>query len=470
MKRAKWLGVGLLTMLLGACSQVQKTSEEAGTKLPGTGQGTEEEAPGTGGSGAPSHAPSTQRPQHFSREWYVGPSGSDHAAGSKQAPFRTIRRALKAVGPGEVIQVLPGIYAESVVIDGDVKPGRKDAPITLKSQGRVRIFPGGGGTLVQIRKPHWIVEGFEIDVRKQPRFAVLFEGNTEGSMLLGSHIHDGTLGGGVTTFGGAHGVTIEGNNIHDFHKKPRGDSHGIVVQATSRDITIRDNDIHDNSGDSVQCLKPDRPGQTPARGLLIEKNRLYSNDENAVDIKTCSNVVIRDNDMHDFRKSATSAGEAVVVHYSARDVRVVNNRIAVAGRGISIGGVKDGHQPNPTAVEVEGNRITDIEKTGGSDGTGIRVENAKDVAVVGNTIDKTEGYGLMVGLGANNAPSENVTVAENVVRSPNLVRLGRHRPGLRMDRNRYAKGGLLKADPKEVRDLTQWKSLSGVDVTSSQVP
>lgn len=463
MARATWLGVGLLTVVLGACSQAQKTGGGEEPPPPAAEQGT-------GGSGAPVSVPRSRPAEHFSREWYVSTSGSDNAAGSKAAPFRTIGRALKAVGPGEAILVLPGIYAESVVIDGAVKAGRRDAPITLKAVKYARIFPGKSGALVQVRKPYWVVEGFDIDVRKQPRFAVIFEGDTEGSVLRDAHVHDGTLGGGVTTFGGAHGVTLEGNNIHDFHKKPRGDSHGVVVQATSRDITLRDNDIHDNSGDSVQCLKPDRPGLTPARGLLVEKNRLYSNGENAVDIKTCSDVVIRDNDMHDFRKSATSAGEAVVVHYSARNVRVVDNRIASAGRGISIGGVKDGHQPNPTAVEVKGNRISDIAKTGGSDGTGIRVENAKDVAVVGNTIDKTEGYGLMVGLGANNAPSENVLVEGNVVRTRNLVRLGQHRPGLRMDHNRYARGGLLKADPEEVHDLTEWKHVSGVDGTSSQVP
>jgi nitrous oxidase accessory protein NosD len=464
----KWLGLGLVTAMLGACSQVQRTVDEPVA-------GVEEPLGGTGGSGreeAPKGPTKSQesRPRDFSREWYVSPSGSDRAEGSKEAPFRTIGRALKAVGPGEAIQVLPGRYAESVVIDGAVKAGRSDAPITLRAEGRVRLFPGGRGALVQVRKPYWIVDGFEIDVRGQPRFAVIFEGNTEGSVLRGSHIHSGTLGGGVTTFGGARGVTVEGNHIHDFRKKPRGDSHGVVVQATSRDITIRDNDIHDNSGDSVQCLKPDRAGQAPARGVVIEGNRLYSNDENAVDIKTCRDVVVRDNDMHGFRKSATSAGEAVVVHYSARNVIVEGNRISDAGRGISVGGVKDGGQPSPTEVEVKDNRITDIFRGQGGDGVGIRVENARDVKVEGNTIDQTEGYGMMLGLGANNAPSENLTVRGNVVRGRNLVRLGRHRPGLRMDRNRYTQGGVFKADPKEVRDLGAWKSVSGVDGTSTAEP
>ncbi len=79
----KWLGLGLVTAMLGACSQVQRTADEQVA-------GVEESAGGTGGSGADegSTVPTTSRdsrPKHFSREWYVSPSGSDGAKGSKHA-------------------------------------------------------------------------------------------------------------------------------------------------------------------------------------------------------------------------------------------------------------------------------------------------------------------------------------------------------------------------------------------------
>lgn len=400
----------------------------------------------------------------YSREWFVSPSGSDGADGSRERPFRTIRRAIAAVGPGEVIRVRPGRYAENVVIGGEARKGRADAPITLLGEGLPKVVPGkSSGALLQVRRPYWTIEGFEFDVSSKPYFAAVFEADTQGSRLRNSHLHGGKLGGGITTHGNARGILIERNHIHNFRKPNDEDSHGIVIQATSRDIVIRGNDIYDTSGDAVQCLKPDKSGDRPAEKVLIEKNKLHRTRENAVDIKTCRDVTVRRNRMYDFRKSASSAGEAVVVHYSARKVRIQDNEISNAGRGISVGGVTDG--PNPTDIVVSGNSIKDI-SSGSGDGAGIRVENATDVELRGNTIENTDGYGMMLGLGSNGAPSAELTVKGNVIRTQKLVRLGKKRPGLEMGSNEYAPGGLFKADPKETRDFSKWKELSGVDQDS----
>ncbi|MDY7228028.1 right-handed parallel beta-helix repeat-containing protein [Hyalangium rubrum] len=444
-----------------------KDSKDKDTKRPTPKKKEEEERHAEAGTDeAPLEAEEATPAQSYSREWVVSPSGSDEAAGSRENPFRTIRRAIEKAGPGEVIRVQAGQYAESVVIDGKARKGTKDAPITLLGEGEPKIVPGkSSGALLQVRRPYWIIEGFEIDVRGQSRFAAVFEGDTQGATLKRSHLHGGTLGGGITTYGQAHGVRIERNHIHDFHKPGGDDSHGIVIQATSRDIVIRGNDIHDTSGDAVQCLKPDSGSQAPAQDVVIERNKLHATGENAVDIKTCRDVVVRHNRMHDFKKSSSSAGEAVVVHYSAKNVRIEDNEISKAGKGIAVGGVTDG--ANPTDVVVSGNTIREITSSGGSDGAGIRVENASKVKVEGNTIEDTDGYGMMLGLGANGAPSSDLTVKDNVVRTEKLVRLGKKRPGLRMESNRYAPGGLFKAEPKETRDFSQWKEMTGVDKDSS---
>ncbi len=464
----------LFTLALGGCDrqedarpsapqgeEAKPPSKDTGKKKPQASRPPRpDKRPGDGKTGS---SPEAERaPRAFRREWYVSPLGSDEAPGSREAPFRTLRHALSEAEPGDGIRVGPGEYAEGLLIDGQVRAGTREAPITVLGEGKPRLVPGpAGGALVQVRRPYWRIEGFEVDVRGQPRFAALFEGNTQGAVLARSHLHHGTLGGGITTYGGATGVTIAGNHIHDF-RKPRDDSHGVVIQATSRDIVVRDNDIHDNSGDAVQCLKPDTAAQAPAQGVVIERNRLHANGENAVDIKTCRDVIVRGNRMYGFRKSASSSGEAVVVHYSARDVRIEDNDISNAGKGIAVGGVKDGG-PDPTHVVVKGNRIRAISSAGGGDGAGIRVENARQVQVVGNHIEDTDGYGMMLGLGANGAPSQDLEVANNEVRGQKLMRLGRQARGLRMNGNRYEAGGLFKADPLETRDFEQWKRQTGMD-------
>jgi hypothetical protein len=172
--------------------------------------------------------------------------------------------------------------------------------------------------------------------------------------------------------------------------------------------------------------------------------------------------------MYDFRKSSSSAGEAVVVHYSAQNIRIQDNEISKAGKGIAVGGVTEG--ASPSNVVVSGNHIHEISSAGGSDGAGIRVENASQVQLEGNTIEDTDGYGLMLGLGSNGAPSSGLTVKDNVVRTEKLVRLGKKRPGLQMGDNTYASGGLFKAEPKETRDFSQWQELSGVDQDSQVEP
>jgi len=102
------------------------------------------------------------------KDWYVSPTGSDSAAGTSAQPFRTISRAIAAVGPGERILVNAGTYAERVRITGTVRAGTATAPIRLQGVGKPKIVPaaGGYGSLVQIEKPYWTVDGFEVDVHR----------------------------------------------------------------------------------------------------------------------------------------------------------------------------------------------------------------------------------------------------------------------------------------------------------------
>ncbi len=417
-------------------------------------------SPQPGGNIEPTPAPAAPP----AREWVVSPSGQDTADGSAAHPFRTISKAVSVVGPGELIRVLAGTYAERVVLAGSVQAGRPDAKITLQGEGKPRLVPGpGSGALVQVKRPNWIIDGFELDMQRQTNFAVTFEGDVKGSVLANSELHHGTSGAAVTTYGNATGATIENNHIHDFVKTGGNqDSHGVVVQPTSRDITVRNNDIHDNSGDSVQCLGPEGFSTLPpAKGLTIENNHFYANRENAVDIKTCHDVVIRNNRMHRFKPSATAKGDAVVVHMSARDVLIEDNEVYDSGKGISVGGNREG--PMPTGVVIRRNRVHDITTENGGEGTGIRLENSEGALVVNNTITQVGNAALVIGHGTG-GPTSNVTVENNIIDAPVAVSLGHERPGLKMGFNLFPVSSSFKSG-KVVVSLAEYRQNSG-DTTS----
>ncbi len=397
----------------------------------------------------------------YSKTWVVSAAGTDTAAGTAEAPFRTIGKAISVVQAGELVRVRAGTYNETLLLDG--KDGTAVAKITLQGEGNPKVTPGASGAVVQFKRQHWIVDGFDIDVQGQARFAVTFDGNTSGSVIANSEIHHGTLGAGVTTFGGAQGATIENNHIHHF-SRGETDSHGISVQTTSKNITVKNNDIHDNSGDSVQCLGPEGfNSNAPADGLVIEGNHFYSNRENAVDIKTCHNVVIRNNRMHGFRPSSSAKGDVVVIHYSAKNVLVENNDIFDGSKGISVGGNREG--PVPSGVVIQKNRIHDIVTEGGGEGTGIRLENSDGTKLFNNTVVRTAGYALRLGGGTGGATS-NLVVKNNVISSTQNANLGAERPGLVMAGNLYGQSGSFGLNGTTT-DFATFKSQAG-DVTSLQ--
>jgi hypothetical protein len=66
------------------------------------------------------------------RALFVGPNGDDAAAGSREAPWATIQRAVDAAEPGDVITILAGTYFQNTTIR---RSGKADAYITLRGEG-----------------------------------------------------------------------------------------------------------------------------------------------------------------------------------------------------------------------------------------------------------------------------------------------------------------------------------------------
>jgi hypothetical protein len=421
----------------------------------------------------------------------VSPNGSDSGKGTRESPLRTLNKAVTLAKPGDAIRVLPGVYSEQLVLESH---GTGAAAITLRGEGtpRPKLVPGNTArSSVIIVRGRWHLENLHIDVSGAPMFAVRFEQGASQSRLSGSELHGGTSGAGVVVEGPTR-VTIQDNAIHHFIK-PGDDSHGVAVVGPSRDTVIRNNDIHHNSGDSVQC----QAGTGPAEILLIEGNWLHDEGENGVDIKQCHHITVRNNRLSGFPNTAvrapgSSAGEAVVIHAAARGITLQGNTISQAGRGISVLG---GSTPVEDIV-VEGNTIQEIRNIPAGNGHGIRITSARNARVVDNTLIGTASYALM--LAADGQVASGLTVRNNRLlggSQPLLVRLGGElsRPGLVMGENHYVPGGVLKADGVQAKlsgeyaqyedefsgeqlllsspeKLEVWREVLGVDQGSQLLP
>jgi nitrous oxidase accessory protein NosD len=390
----------------------------------------------------PTSSPGTPRepaPASYAHEWVVSPSGSDTAAGTASAPVRTISKALSLAGPGDIVRVRAGTYAERLLLTGSVRAGTEAAPITLEGEGTPHIVPGPEqGALVAVERPYWHIRGFNIDMQGRPAFGVAFTGNNEGTVLSDSEIHHATYGAGVSFHDGAHGATLENNHIHHIAIQ-NNDAHGVLIQPTARNITVRDNLIHDNSGDAVQCYSPDGSvPASPADGLVIEGNDLHTNIEQSLDIKTCYNVIVRGNKMHHARHDPRLGGNgAMVVHMSAKNILIEENEFYDAGAAVGVGGNRYG--PMPSGIVIRRNRIHDMLTEGGMTGGGLILANSTGTQVLNNTFTRLQGPAITLGSG-DGGPTQDLVVKNNIIDVARAMDDKGQTPGLTTGSNLYRSG------------------------------
>ncbi|MCP3099717.1 right-handed parallel beta-helix repeat-containing protein [Myxococcus sp. K15C18031901] len=407
----------------------------------------------------------------YSRILWVSPSGSDSASGTESAPLRTVSRALTLIAPGEAIYLKTGTYAERLKLEE--RGGTASKPLTVKAAPGASpvVKPGASeSALVDVRGAYWTVDGLTLDAAGTPTFAVLWRGAaTHHGVLRNCVAKNGTAGAGLNVSEKASDILIERNTISHFDKGS-SDSHGVIVQTTARNVVVRGNDIHHNSGDGVQCIGPEGGATvtgTPFDNLLVEDNELHENRENGADIKTCTRVTLRGNVIWGHKATSTSRGEGVVVHLSASDVTLEDNVFYGNGRAINIGGTRV--NAPPTRITVQRNLIRD--GLGGSeDGGGIRVDTSNTVKVLHNTVWNMPGACLTFGHGDTGA-SASLDVRNNIFAGCGLgVRAGSGRSGAVVDGNLYfstSGAARFQLDGSE-RGFADWRSSSGLDRRSME--
>ncbi|MGQ0505827.1 MAG: right-handed parallel beta-helix repeat-containing protein [Myxococcaceae bacterium] len=413
---------------------------------------------------------STPPPTSFRNTYHVSPNGQDSAAGSEAAPFATLQRALRAAQPGDGVLVHTGRYAERLAVNASVAAGMAEAPITVRAApGEDPVLVGGTGSktaVLTLSRPYWRFEGLNINLEKDPAPAVVIRGAAH-LVFSGAELMNGTAGAAMIITDRASDVRVEGNRVHHFiNAKPGVDSHGIVLETSASAVTLRGNDIHDNSGDGIQCIGPETgdtaPG-TPFDSLLIEQNKLHDNLENGADIKTCTRVTLRRNEVFGHHPTPSSAGEGIIVHMSASNVLIEENALHDNSVAIVLGGVRVGAPPND--ITVRRNRVWSSVDAG----FGLRVNAAERVKLYNNTLSGLAGMCIIIG-SAENGASKQVEVENNILNDCALAaRVGPTYEGVRFDRNLFwnqTGAATLRVMGGPNLNVAAWRTKTGWDRAS----
>ena len=193
-------------------------------------------------------AESLESRRMLSAEYFVANSGDDWATGDIDQPFQTIRRALDAAQPGDVITLRNGVYEGGINIDVDnltirSMPGEwavVESPLTEQTDGRANSvfrysFDVEGGRLenLEITGGYW--------------YGVMFWDWWDPTWDAGS------------THVGASNITIEGCKIHDTGvdavKITPGANNisilGCEIYSTGRRSNTSADGIDNNNGDRM---------------------------------------------------------------------------------------------------------------------------------------------------------------------------------------------------------------------------
>ena len=92
-------------------------------------------------------------------EYFVSPAGSDAAAGTREAPFGTIARAMAGMSQGDIVTLLPGVYFEFVRFSG---AGDAARPLTLRAEKPRTVIVTGAHREIREKRRAWRAAAPEI--------------------------------------------------------------------------------------------------------------------------------------------------------------------------------------------------------------------------------------------------------------------------------------------------------------------
>jgi parallel beta-helix repeat protein len=257
--------------------------------------------------------------------FYVAPAGNDLAAGSAQAPWKTLQHAADLVAPGDQVIVRPGHYAGLDL----GRSGTAAAPIVFRGE------PGAVIDRPNQRTPDGInleganfvtIEGFTL--LGLPRAGIRSVVN-EHVTIRGNRADQNGRWGIFTGF--SDDLRIENNEC-----SRSADEHGIYVSNSGDRPIVRHNKVWGNRGNGIHLNGDEsQGGDGIISGALVEGNVIFGNGTgggSGINADGVQNSRIQNNLLYDNHASGISLYRIDGAASSTGNV-VANNTVVQAADG-----------------------------------------------------------------------------------------------------------------------------------------
>jgi hypothetical protein len=336
----------------------------------------------------------------YSDEFYVASDGHDGGRGTKQEPWRTIRRGIGSLSPGDILFLRAGTYRERIIINSSGKPNRRIRigaypGETVTIDGSVISLPEWESGLVHIEDSHYIsVTGLRItNAGPNDNNCGIYIDNSTNIIAEGNYTYN-TTSSGIGIWG-SRDIIVAHNEIELACND--GEQECITVAGTER-FDVRDNHVHHGG-----------PATKGGEGIDIKDGSRHGK--------------IRRNVVHDLR------GDRTGIYLDAwdkhtYDIEVYQNAVYRCGAGISMASEKGGLLESLRIFNnvVFANRSNGIEiGDWGEEGIGSRP--VRKVLIINNTICRNGGGDWGGGVHIENPSARDIVIRNNITSENRLFQI-----------------------------------------------
>ena len=217
-------------------------------------------------------------------------TGNDSASCRAGAEFRTLKRAVECLAPGDTLIIRQGTYQGGVIIT--VK-ATEEAPVLIQGENLDAVISGSGEEVdgIRVQESSYVtLDRLTVRQAKRAGCSVRFSNHIR---VTRSRFADNGTWGIFTSF--ADDILFEGNECYGSVKE-----HGIYHSNSGDRFVIRGNLVHHNRGNGIH-LNGDpeiKGGDGVLNQGLVEKNIIYANGRGGgagINMTHVHDVLVRNN-------------------------------------------------------------------------------------------------------------------------------------------------------------------------------